>query len=604
MRRGFGLACLLLFVVVLAGYGWALGRYFTSEDFLLVRFLGANPPWRDPALWTGPWLGISVVKFYRPVATLLYGAEIALFGAWPVGYNLVHTLVHALNAVMVFAIVRRLAPGVLIPVAVAGLFAIYPLHPNAVLFGASFATLFGAGFLLAGFLTYQRFRETGAWRWLSASLGLFLLALLSYEAAAILPGLLAAYDVLLGRRDERWKGWLALLPFFGVLGLYFVARRAIFGVFVGGYDEYSARLLDFPWRVWLKDLATSIQTLHAPAFDRWPTLPESLVFAGLVTVVPFVFLALARRRTGAGSLRLWLFAWAWILITQVPFAFRPCVPGNGRYWYVTAAGVAMAAAFVVRGIAEAVPGRARFVRVAVLGGIALYWGWLLAGYLQIYVDAGRTARTIQGELIREHAAAGAPPRIFVTRYPYFLVNAAHVPVAQVFHYGLRDAVNPPFVSASVPVYPLTPLRDVDLLPIFAADPRAVILEWDASAGKLRRAVAPVPPATTTEIPVLAPADGAILDPSKLGVHLAAGDARRFRMIVVAHGNATTVDPAVTPAPGGAIQLALPNELVTTMARLYPGGEFLWWLEARDASGALAGWSRMRSFHLGTSAARP
>lgn len=55
---------------------------------------------------------------------------------------------------------------------------------------------------------------------------------------------------------------------------------------------------------------------------------------------------------------------------------------------------------------------------------------------------------------------------------------------------------------------------------------------------------------------------------------------------------------------GAGRLALPTEFVITTARLYHGGEFLWWLEARDTSGALAGWSRMRSFHLGTSATRP
>ena len=597
MRPPFGFASVALFGVVLAGYGVALGRYFTSEDFLLVRFLGDNPPWRDPGLWTAPWLGITVVKFYRPVSTLLYGLEIAAFGASPFGYHVVHTLVHALNAAMVFAIVRRLAHGAFIPVAAATLFAVYPLHPNAVLFGASFATLFGASFMLSGFLAYQRFRATGVWRWWGASLGLFVLALLSYEAAAILPALLAAYAALLGRGDKRWNGWPALLPFFVVLGLYFAVRRAVFGVFVGGYDEYGARLLDARWMVWLRDLATSIQKLHAPAFDRWPTLPESLLFAASVTVVPFVFFVLARRRISAGSVRLWLFAWAWIVISQMPFAFRPCVPGNGRYWYVTAAGVAVAAAVVVRAIGEAVPGRGRFVRVVALGGLALYWGWLFAGYLQVYVDAGRTVLTIQAELIREHAAAGAPPRIFVTRYPYFLVNAADVPVAQVFHYGLRDAVNPPFVSASVPVYPLTPLRGAELLPIVTADPSAAIFEWDAAAKKLRRAV-PHPPVTPlTEIPVLAPADGAVLDPRALDVQLAPGDVRRFRLIMVAHGNATTVDPAPSSAGAGVVRLAMPTEFVTTMARLYPGGEFLWWLEARDASGVLAGFSRMRSFRV-------
>ena len=96
-------------LVVLAVYGRALGRYFTSEDFLLIRFLSESPPWSDlRALFAAPWLEISVVKFWRPVSTLLYGLEIAAFGARPFGYNLTHVLVHAVNAVLVWNIARRL----------------------------------------------------------------------------------------------------------------------------------------------------------------------------------------------------------------------------------------------------------------------------------------------------------------------------------------------------------------------------------------------------------------------------------------------------------------------------------------------------------------
>jgi hypothetical protein len=44
--------------------GRALPRYFTSEDFLLLRFLREHPPWGNfGELLLAPWLGISVVKF-------------------------------------------------------------------------------------------------------------------------------------------------------------------------------------------------------------------------------------------------------------------------------------------------------------------------------------------------------------------------------------------------------------------------------------------------------------------------------------------------------------------------------------------------------------
>ena len=138
----------LLPAVVLAFYGRVLGRGFTSEDFLLIRFLGENPPWRDlVSHFTAPWLGIYVVQFWRPVSTFLYSLEIAAFGARPAGYNVLHVLVHTVNALLVGAIAHRLGrrsrqPDGAAPLTAALLFALFPLAPNAVIFGASFDALF------------------------------------------------------------------------------------------------------------------------------------------------------------------------------------------------------------------------------------------------------------------------------------------------------------------------------------------------------------------------------------------------------------------------------------------------------------------------------
>ncbi|HXT22837.1 MAG TPA: hypothetical protein VN923_18970, partial [Thermoanaerobaculia bacterium] len=52
-------AAVALLVVVFALYARALGRGFTSEDFLLVRWFGEHPPWRDlHAQLAEPWLGM------------------------------------------------------------------------------------------------------------------------------------------------------------------------------------------------------------------------------------------------------------------------------------------------------------------------------------------------------------------------------------------------------------------------------------------------------------------------------------------------------------------------------------------------------------------
>src|SRR5262249_53080882 len=44
----------------------------------------------------------------RPVLVLSYGLNQLLFGAWPAAYHAVNVLIHALNACLVFLIIRRL----------------------------------------------------------------------------------------------------------------------------------------------------------------------------------------------------------------------------------------------------------------------------------------------------------------------------------------------------------------------------------------------------------------------------------------------------------------------------------------------------------------
>jgi dolichyl-phosphate-mannose-protein mannosyltransferase len=576
---------LVLLAVVLAFYGRALGRPFTSEDFLLIRFLSENPPWRNlAAQLSAPWLGISVVKFYRPVSTLLYGLEIALFGGRPFGYNLAHVLVHALNAFLVWTMARKLG-GTRMAWVAALLFALYPLHPNAVLFSASFATLFGATFLLASVLAYLRFCEGGSLGAWGAALVLFVLALGSYEETAVLPVLLAAYDHLAGQGRRHAALARGYLPFFGVLGLYLLFRRSLFGVVLGGYEEYSRQLLAPQLRRMAGDLATSIVQLHVPLYGQVPSLWAVALGCVLLIGGPLAFWLLRRRSLEDGNLRLWLFAWAWILVAQAPFAFRPCVPGNGRYWYLAAAGVALSVGVLTRGVA---------VRsVASAGLFGALWAVLLTGYVGDYLQAGRTARTIQGELLK----AGRTP-MFLTRYPYFLVNEAQTPIAQIFHYGLRDSVQPPFTRDRVPVYPLPPLAGAELLPVALGAPASRIYEWDGAARRIRPFV-PQAGSGLAEFQVVQPQDGAVIDPvwDAAEVAVAPGAHARFRLIVVSRINGTVLDLDPAAVQGGVVRANFPVDFLTTADHLYGRGEHYWWIEARDAAGQVSGFSRMRSFRL-------
>jgi len=591
-----------LVAVIAVLYAPALSRYFTSEDFLLLRILRERPPWQDlPATVAAPWLGITIVKFYRPVATLMFALEAALFGANPLLFNLVHVAVHATNALLVAALARRLQtrflPGPPDNRAawLAGLlFAVYPLHPNAVLFAASFATIFATFFLLAAAVLYCRSREDGGPWAMAASVGCFMLALGSYESAAVFPGLLVVLEVLapVGRRGAGWArigGAIgALAPFIALTAAYLALRRAIFGVFVGGYDDMAAQLGTLSLRALGENLASSVLRLALPLFEAPASRAAEIAALALAVLVPAALYVMSRYRLASGHARLTLFAATWVLAFMAPFSFIPVVPANGRYWYTVTIGAAIGLVSVSRWLGTAFP-RLGFAVTALPVAIAVVWGWLLSDNIGVNREAARTAGAIR-RAVADVAATDGATRRYLAGYPLFLQNRAGVNLAQVYHYGLWDALSPPFTPApGVHIYPLPPVAPAALAPLVAV-PGARFYAWASADAPLRPLMIPRVPAGLT---VTGPADGA--DPSALPspapVVAPSERGQRLRLIVLAAGNWTMVE--TTAAGGHETGLALPGEFVKVMVHLYPRRELLWWVVAEDAAGRVLAVSEMR-----------
>jgi hypothetical protein len=249
----------------------------------------------------------------------------------------------------------------------------------------------------------------------------------------------------------------------------------------------------------------------------------------------------------------------------------------------------MGVCFLARGVFAASRRPWRSLVPAAVGFLGVFWCVLLAGCVGAYVEAGRTARTIQGELLRVRPGS----QTFLARYPYFLESEAGVPIAQVYHYGVWDSLQPPFTRERAPVYPLPPLAGAELLPLTLGLPGSAVYEWEA--GEIRRFVPPTGPALP-EFQVLGPADGAAVNPARdfAEIVVPPGSHVRFRLILSTRINGAVFD--LVPQ-AGVLRADLPDEILQTSDRLYGKGLHYWWIEARDASGHVSGFSRMRSFRL-------
>lgn len=530
--------------LLLLAYREGLGRSFTSEDFLILRRLGSGDFFERMAeSFTGPWLGASFVPFYRPFSSLLLQVELELFGNDPFAYLICHLLVHLGSTLLLAAWLSRLLPSASrAEIALASLlFGFYPLHPNTVLFIASFATLFATFFLLA--TLYLEAADRRGWAMAVAPL-----ALLSYEQAVMLPFLLLLFDWAArpGGGRQRPRLW----PYFLMTAAYLWLRASVLGR-LGGYDDFGARLRD-PWAA-IEALVDVLQRLFVPIYG----IPVGPALSLSLLALLSLFAGLALYRHQEDGSRVLLAALLAIPLVQAPFFFTGVVPANGRYFYLAA----IPAAIVLWQGLRLVAGRWRGAIVpAALGLLAATAFWGLSQVTTVYREAAERADHIRAEL-----EALPPGRVFVAGRPFFAEKWG-VPVAQIFHWGLADALEPPFTARQdLEIFPLPELSAEDLAPLLNRPDLGLFMQLGPD-DRLR-------PLEISASPALLPAH----PEGDAALRLPASPSGTRRLVVLAQGGPTILSP-----PAGEL-IEVPADLLESMRRLYSAPIYIW-IDIRDEKG--------------------
>ena len=164
---------------------------------------------------------------YRPLTVLSYAANYAAGGLDPWGYHFVNVLVHALNAVLVWLVIRELFGEGTFAFWSGLLFALHPIRTEAVAYVVGRAESLAALWFLAAWWLYLRER-----RWLAA--GAFALAMLSKESAFAFLAVLPLSDWVRRRgfgRETVWRYAPVAAAAVAVMGL----RYAVLGGFAPLY---------------------------------------------------------------------------------------------------------------------------------------------------------------------------------------------------------------------------------------------------------------------------------------------------------------------------------------------------------------------------------
>lgn len=227
MSRKTFLYCLAIFAFGLAAYANCFSNQFLYDD---EHYVQKNPYIRDFSHWKELLtqnVGAGVQRpdnFYRPMQMLAYTAVYQLGGLDVFGFHLLNFLLHIANAFLVYLLVYLLLKNEEAAFAASLLFAVHPIHTEAVTYMNGTADPLGAFFGLLTLLLYLR--SSGGKGFYAASLLCLAAALLSKETMVVLPVLIIVLDIFRG--ESPLRKWKTYVPYFALFGIYMTLRCTVF----------------------------------------------------------------------------------------------------------------------------------------------------------------------------------------------------------------------------------------------------------------------------------------------------------------------------------------------------------------------------------------
>jgi len=311
-----------------------------------------------------------------PFTWLSHVIDIELFGLEPRGHHVSSLLLHLVNVVVLFALLRRLTCRTIPSAIVAALFAVHPAHVESVAWISQRKDVLSTLFWLLTCWTYQSYaRAPGAARYLIV-LSCFVAGLLSKPIVAMAPLTLLLLDAWplarLDRVQPIWPQWRRLvaekLPF-AVLAAVSLWLTLLSQVDRGAVSEASAPLLLRLGNV-TQSYAAYLVTLFWPAGlspfypYRW-TLNPGHVAASAAALALITALAVRVRHARPAV----PVGWLWYLATLIPVIGFVQVGAHAmadRLTYVPSIGIFLA---VVWAAAAGAADRPRLRRTAIAGAV-------------------------------------------------------------------------------------------------------------------------------------------------------------------------------------------------------------------------------------------
>jgi tetratricopeptide (TPR) repeat protein len=395
------LGAALILLMTAAAYVPAMRAGFVWDD---NDYVTENPLLTAPDGFKRIWFSLDSPSQYFPLVYTTFRIEHGLWGFNPLGYHIVNIILHAINAVLVWMILRRLSvPGSWLAGAI---FALHPVNVESVAWITERKNVVSTLFYLLAILAWMRFTSKSTvrpWRYYGLAIGAHALALFAKTTACSLPVALVLVLWLQEQKVDR-RRWLQVTPFvamglaMGILSIWWEHNR------IGTTGAEFA--LTYPQRVLIASRALwfYLGKLLWPAkltfsYPRWTIDPANPAQYGwlVACLVAGATLYAYRKKLGRGP----VVAAVWFAATLAPvlgfvslYTFRYTFVAD-HYQYIAGIGpIALAAALISRkwktpAFESAVRLPATMVILAILGALTWHQGKIYAGPETLWRDTLR-----------------------------------------------------------------------------------------------------------------------------------------------------------------------------------------------------------------------
>ncbi|MDZ4747340.1 MAG: tetratricopeptide repeat protein [Saprospiraceae bacterium] len=192
---------------------------YTLDDVLIVEDNSfVKSPDQIPAIWTSHyWAGkvdATDTGLYRPLTLTTYNIQYALTGETPAPFHIVNILLHALVCLMLMKMASLLFVDFRLVIISGLLFAIHPIHTEAVAGIVGRAEILAALFILTSMICYHHWRLKGKIKWLVLLLVSSFAAMTSKEHGFLMIAILALQETYYFFTTKKlpWnerKNWIA-----------------------------------------------------------------------------------------------------------------------------------------------------------------------------------------------------------------------------------------------------------------------------------------------------------------------------------------------------------------------------------------------------------